>query len=66
MLVDHYDERIGENVLGLGVVPTFSETPGSVRNAGASAPGHDNSSVWGGLLGLSDDEQAELKTKGVI
>ena len=39
MLVDHYDERIGENVLGLGVVPTFSETPGAVRNAGASAPG---------------------------
>ena len=40
--------------------------PDPCASAGASAPGHDNSSVWGGLLGLSDDEQAELKTKGVI
>ncbi|MFZ2178304.1 MAG: CoA transferase [Rhodococcus sp. (in: high G+C Gram-positive bacteria)] len=66
MLVGHYDERIGEDVLGLGVVPRFSDTPGSVRRAGAPRPGADNDDVWGGLLGLSEDERSALHDKGVI
>ena len=28
MLADHFDERVGRNVLGPGVVPVLSETPG--------------------------------------
>ena len=31
--------RIGRNVLGPGVIPVLSETPGSVRNAGPARPG---------------------------
>lgn len=66
MLVAHFDERIGEDVLGLGVVPTFSDTPGRVRWAGASVPGKSNSDVWGGLLGVSEERQRALHEKGVI
>lgn len=66
MLVPHYDERIGAEVLGLGVVPTFSDTPGTVRRAGPPRPGADNDAVWGGLLGISSEEQDALREKGVI
>ena len=41
MLVEHHDERFDEDVLGPGVVPTFSATPGRGalgRPAGARAP----------------------------
>ncbi|NLE78574.1 MAG: CoA transferase [Rhodococcus sp.] len=66
MLVPHFDERIDSDVLGLGVVPTFSQTPGSVRRAGAANPGVDNSDVWGEMIGKSDDELRTLHEKGVI
>ena len=35
MIADHWDERIGRNVKGPGVVPVLSETPGTIRNAGS-------------------------------
>lgn len=66
MLVDHYDERIGRNVLGPGVIPVLSETPGGVRNAGPARPGQHNAEVYGELLGLSADEIADLATEGVL
>jgi formyl-CoA transferase len=66
MLVEHFDERIGEDVLGPGVVPTFSATPGAVRWAGPPVPGHHNQEVYGGLLGLDDAELARLAEEHVI
>src|ERR1700753_1317510 len=51
MLVEQYDERIGRNVLGPGVVPVLSESPGRVRNAGPARPGQHNEDVYIGLLG---------------
>ncbi len=66
MLVDHYDERIGRNVLGPGVIPVLSETPGGVRNAGPARPGQHNAEVYGELLGLSTDQIADLETEGVL
>lgn len=66
MLVPHHDDRIGEDVLGFGIVPTFSDTPGSVRRAGAPRPGTDNDDVWGELLGRSPEERKALQEKGVI
>lgn len=66
MIAEHFDERIGRTVLGPGVVPQFSETPGGIRNAGPPAPGSDNAAVYGELLGLSDDELDELTQAGVI
>ena len=66
MLVDHYDERIGRNVLGPGIVPVLSETPGAVRNAGSARPGQHNAEVYGDLLGLSADDITELTEQGVL
>jgi formyl-CoA transferase len=66
MLADHYDERIGRNVLGPGVVPVLSETPGTIRNAGSAEPGQHNDEVYGELLGHSPDELEALRTEGVL
>jgi crotonobetainyl-CoA:carnitine CoA-transferase CaiB-like acyl-CoA transferase len=47
------------------VTPRFSRTPGSVRHVGPELGAH-NADVYGGLLGLSADEQAKLHADGVI
>ena len=65
MLVAHHDERFDEDVLGPGVVPAFSATPGEVRWAGPPVPGHHNAEVYA-ELGLSGDEVAELASAQVI
>ncbi|MGW1783751.1 CaiB/BaiF CoA transferase family protein [Streptomyces sp. NPDC002143] len=66
MLVPHHDERIGEDVLGPGVVPRLSETPGRVRWAGPPEPGRHNEEVFGQLLALKPSEIAELRHAGVV
>ena len=64
MIVAHPDERLGEDVLGPGVVPTFAGTPARVRRAGP-ALGADNHEVYA-ELGLSPAEIDELTTAGTI
>jgi formyl-CoA transferase len=66
MLVEHYDERIGRNILGPGVIPALSESPGGVRRAGSARPGQHNNEVYGDLLGLSTGEIDELTEQGVL
>jgi formyl-CoA transferase len=66
MLVEHFDERVGEDVLGPGVVPTFSASPGAVRWAGPPVPGHHNTEVYGELLGLDAGAIESLAAEGVI
>lgn len=66
MITPHFDERTGREVLGPGIVPKFSATPGRIRNAGPPTPGSDNADVFGSLLGLTDDEVAALSDDGVI
>jgi formyl-CoA transferase len=66
MLVPHFDKGINANVLGPGVVPKMIGTPGSVRWAGPPAPGYDNASVYGELLGLGPRELGRLAADGVI
>ena len=66
MIADHWDERIGRNVKGPGVVPVLSESPGTIRNAGSARPGQHNDEVYRDLLGRSDAELAALKEAGVI
>jgi formyl-CoA transferase len=66
MLVEHYDERIGRNVLGPGIVPQLSATPGSVRNAGPATPGQHNDEVYVGLLGKTPAELDALRAEGVL
>ena len=66
MIAEHYDERAQRTVLGPGVVPQFSDTPGGIRNAGPATPGCDNDTVYADLLGLSADAIDELRGTGVI
>jgi formyl-CoA transferase len=65
MLVTHEDPEFGEYV-GPGIVPKFSETPGRVRWSAPWEEGSHNRDVYGGLLGLSDDELARLKEQSVL
>ncbi|HEX2401214.1 MAG TPA: CoA transferase, partial [Mycobacterium sp.] len=66
MIADHYDERIGRNVKGPGVVPVLSETPGTIRNAGPARPGQHNDEIYCGLLGKSVEQLAALREEGVL
>jgi formyl-CoA transferase len=65
MLVKHEDPDFGE-YLGPGIVPKFSETPGAVRWSATWDEGSHNLDVYGGLLGLSEDEIEELRAEGVL
>ncbi|MGV9713780.1 CaiB/BaiF CoA transferase family protein [Gordonia sp. NPDC003424] len=66
MMVPHQDERLGRSVLGPGIVPKLSESPGRVAWAGPPRPGHHNDEVYKGLLGLTDERLATLADEGVI
>jgi formyl-CoA transferase len=65
MLVEHNDPEFGPYV-GPGIVPKFSGTPCEVRWSATWEEGSHNRDVYGGLLGLSGDELAQLKTEGVV
>jgi len=58
------DEDFG-SVAVPGVVPRLSATPGEARTAGP-APGAHNAEIYGGWLGLSDEELGTLRRDGVI
>ena len=66
MLVEHHDERLGRPVLGPGITPVLSESPGSVRNAGSAHPGQHNDDVYIGLLGKSAEEMEQLRAEEVL
>jgi formyl-CoA transferase len=65
MLVEHVDAELGA-LVGPGVIPKFSETPGKVRWSGTWQPGASNDDVLGGLLGRSEAELGRLRGSGVI
>ncbi|MCH9667848.1 MAG: CoA transferase [Actinomycetia bacterium] len=66
MIADHWDERIGRNVKGPGVVPVLSATPGTIRCAGSPRPGEHNEEIYCGLLGKSDADIEALRAEGVL
>jgi crotonobetainyl-CoA:carnitine CoA-transferase CaiB-like acyl-CoA transferase len=65
MLLKHEDPEFGEYI-GPGIVPKFSATPGEVRWSATWDEGSHNQEIYGGLLGLSDDEIAGLREEGVL
>jgi formyl-CoA transferase len=65
MLVEHEDPEFG-TYIGPGITPKFSETPGAVRWSATWEEGSHNREVYGGLLGLTDDEIASLREEGVL
>lgn len=66
MFVAHHDERLGRDILGPGIVPKLSESPGQVTSAGPPRPGYHNDDIYRGLLGLDDDVVTTLADSGVI
>jgi crotonobetainyl-CoA:carnitine CoA-transferase CaiB-like acyl-CoA transferase len=65
MLLHVDDDDLGDLVVP-GVVPRLTGTPGRVRWAGRQELGRDNREVFGGLLGLTDQELADLSAGGII
>ena len=66
MIAEHWDERVQRTVLGPGVVPVLSQTPGTIRNAGPARPGQHNDDVYIGLLGKTAAELDALRAEEVI
>ena len=58
------DPELGRTRI-LGIVPKFSETPGSVEHAGPTL-GEHNSQIYHSWLGLSEQDLDELGAQGVI
>jgi len=56
----------GEPLKVPGIVPKLSRTPGAVRWSATWAEGSHNAEVYGGLLGLSDEELTALGEEGVL
>ena len=65
MLIEHEDPEFG-TYIGPGIVPKLSRTPGAVRWSATWQEGSHNREIYGDLLGLSDEELAELRERGVL
>ena len=63
-IVEIDDPQLGHTKM-IGVVPKFSETPGSVEHAGPTL-GEHNSQIYSSWLGLSEQDLEELVQQGVI
>ena len=63
-IVEIDDAELGKTKM-LGIVPKFSDTPGSVEHAGPTL-GEHNLQVYSSWLGYSEEEVEELAGRGVI
>ena len=64
-LITMSDPELGD-LVGPGIVPRLSDTPGHAGHTGHWALGHDNDGVYGELLGVSAEERRALADRGVI
>lgn len=65
MLLEHADPEFGPYIWP-GIVPKLTRTPGALRWSATWEEGSHNAEVYGGLLGLSDDELTAVREEGVI
>jgi crotonobetainyl-CoA:carnitine CoA-transferase CaiB-like acyl-CoA transferase len=63
-IIEVDDPQLGSTIM-LGVVPKFSETPGELRHMGPTV-GEHNRDVYGGWLGLDDQEIEMLTEEGIV
>lgn len=66
MIAEHWDDRVQRTVLGPGIMPLLSESPGVIRNAGPARPGQHNDDVYTELLGKTAEEVQDLHSKGAV
>jgi crotonobetainyl-CoA:carnitine CoA-transferase CaiB-like acyl-CoA transferase len=64
MHIEWNDLQAGQ-VIGIGIVPKFSVTPGKVWR-GAPGIGNDNRLIYEELLGIGPEELKELRKDKVI
>lgn len=64
-LLSMNDDELGE-LIGPGIVPRLSATPGAARHTGRWDMGHDNDVVYRELLGLDEAALFALRADGVI
>ncbi len=64
-LITMTDPELGD-LVGPGVIPRLSDTPGHAGHTGHWTLGHDNDDVYGALLGVSAEERRALADCGVI
>jgi len=65
MLLEHDDPEFGP-FIGPGLVPKFSETPSALRWSATWDEGSHNADVYCGLLGLSEQDLADLRAESVL
>lgn len=63
-IVEVEDAELGK-VRMQGVVPKFSKTPGRVKGAGPQL-GEHNKEIYGGRLGIGEEQLEQLKAEGVL
>jgi formyl-CoA transferase len=64
-LIAMTDPELGE-LIGPGVVPRLSATPGAARHTGRWTLGHDNDAIYGDLLGVTAEDRLALARRRII
>ncbi len=65
-MVRRVDSELFGDMAVPGFTPQFSETPPDIAWLGPDTAGEHNAEIYGGLLGMSDDEITDLKAQGII
>lgn len=65
-MIRRFDDPHLGDVAVPGIVPKLSEVEGDIAWLGPAEPGTHNREIYGGMLGLGDDELAALENDGII
>lgn len=65
-MVRRFDDPLLGDIAIPGITPRLTETGSDVAWLGPPEPGYHNDEIYGGLLGLSESELADLRDEGII